>query len=118
MQSVLIVDDDEVFAKNLGKNLSLEGYKTSIVLTGQDAVTFIRNEKPDILICDLKLSDIDGDEVIEKAKEASPSTLSFVVSAYVDTLVEEKLKRIGVCGFMYKPVIFDDVTAMIRQSEK
>ena len=118
MQSVLIVDDDEVFAKNLGKNLSFEGYKTNVAFTGQDAVKFIQSHKPDILICDLKLPDIDGDEVIEKAKKSSPDTLLFVVSAYVDTSIEEKLKKMGVLGFMYKPVMFDDVTATIRQSKK
>ena len=118
MQRVLIVDDDEVFAKNLGKNLSIEGYEASVVLTGNDAVAFIRSQKPDILICDLKLPDIDGDEVIEKARGASPATLLFVVSAYVDSSIEEKLKKMGVRGFMYKPVIFDDVTAMIRQNKE
>ena len=118
MQSILIVDDDEVFAKNLAKNLLLEGYKTNVAFKGLDAVEFIRKEKPDILICDLKLPDIDGDEVIERIKKESPSTLSFVVSAYVDTAIEQKLKRMGVLGFMYKPVIFDDVTAMIQQGKK
>ena len=118
MQSILIVDDDEVFAKNLEKNLLLEGYRTSVAFSGQDAIAIIQSQKPDILICDLKLPDIDGDEIIKKTLEISPDTLSFVVSAYVDESVEDKLKKMGIRGLLYKPVVFDDVTAMICQNKK
>ena len=114
--TVLIVDDDEVFASNLAKNLTLDGYETRTAATGKEALTIIGQNKPDILICDLKLPDLDGDSLLKEARTLSPETKLFLISAYVDTAIEERLRKIGVCGFIHKPIMLDDVTAMIQKN--
>lgn len=114
--TVLIVDDDEVFASNLAKNLTLDGYETRTAATGREALMILGQNKPNILICDLKLPDLDGDSLLKEARTLSPETKLFLISAYVDTAIEERLKKIGVCGFIHKPIVLDDVTAMIQKN--
>lgn len=113
---VLIVDDDMKFAGNLGSYLSLMGYEIDKVGTGEGALKLIQSAKPDILLCDLKLPDIDGDEIIRKTKEISPKTILFIISAYVDSPTEERLQRLGVHSFIHKPVLFDDVVVLFKKA--
>ena len=112
---VLIVDDDAVFAKNLGAYLEIMGYEVSKVGTAEGALKLIKDDKPDILLCDLKLPDMDGSAIIKKTKEISPKTVLFVVSAYVDPETEERVKRLGARSLIYKPVMFDDVIALFER---
>ena len=114
-KSVLIVDDDMKFAENLGRYLSIIGYKVNAVGTGESAFKVIENDKPDILLCDLKLSDMDGDRIVKKVKEISPKTALFIISAYIDPYVEERLQGQGI-SFIKKPVLFDDVVELFKKA--
>jgi len=113
---VLIVDDDMKFAKNLGSFLRIMGYETNEIGTGESALKLIEDDKPDILLCDLKLPDIDGKEIVRKAKEISPKTILFIISAYVDSSIEERFEKLGLYAFIYKPVLFDDVIALFKKA--
>lgn len=115
---VLLVDDDGIFTKNLGDYLGIMGYEVTKVGTGGTALELIEKNKPDILLVDLKLPDMDGSTILKKAKEISPKSVLFVVSAYVDPETEERVKRLGARSLIYKPVMFDDVIALFERANK
>ncbi|MBL7069308.1 MAG: response regulator [Candidatus Omnitrophica bacterium] len=114
-KTVLIVDDDMKFAENLGKYLSIVGYEVNAVGSGESAFKLMKNNKPDILLCDLKLSDMDGDKIIKEVKEVSPDTALFIISAYIDPYVEKRFLKQGI-PFIKKPVLFDDVVELLKKA--
>jgi len=114
---VLLVDDDGVFTKNLGDYLEIMGYEVTKVGTGGTALELIEKNKPDFLLVDLKLPDMDGRTIIRKTKESSPKTVIFVVSAYVDLETEERIKQLGARSLIYKPVLFDDIIALFEKAQ-
>ncbi|MBL7197595.1 MAG: response regulator [Candidatus Omnitrophica bacterium] len=112
---VLVVDDDMKFAENIGKYLSIIGYDVNAVGTGESAFKLIASTTPDIILCDLKLSDMNGEKIVKKVKETSPNTALFIISAYIDPYTEERLQNQGI-PFIRKPVLFDDVVALFKKA--
>ena len=67
-EQILIVDDEEDILELIEFNLVREGYRVTGVLTGEDAIKTIQNEKIDLMVLDLMLPGIDGFEVIGQIK--------------------------------------------------
>ncbi len=69
-QSILIVEDDIDVAEMLEAYFRVQGYETSTVHAGEDAIKACRVERPDLVILDIRLPDIDGFEVARRFREA------------------------------------------------
>jgi DNA-binding response OmpR family regulator len=62
--SILIVEDEAPVARMLSSTLATEGYAPSIVYSGEDAITFVLREQPQLILLDLMLPGIDGFGVV------------------------------------------------------
>ena len=60
---VLVVDDEKSSREGLSELLDTWGYKVSMAKDGEEAISLINAQKPDITICDLKMPKVDGLEV-------------------------------------------------------
>jgi DNA-binding response OmpR family regulator len=72
-KKILIVDDEKDILLMLEKRLSAEGYYVMTADNGKDAITIAKSESPDLIILDVVMPGMEGDEVAEKLKE-HPST--------------------------------------------
>ncbi|MDY6952235.1 MAG: response regulator [Thermodesulfobacteriota bacterium] len=70
-EKILVVDDEEDIIELLRFNLSREGYQVSSATSGEDALTLVRSEIPNLLLLDLMLPGIDGLEVARRLKSNS-----------------------------------------------
>jgi two-component system KDP operon response regulator KdpE len=70
-QSVLIVDDEQAIRRFLRVALTTEGYSVIEAANGQTAVSIVASEKPDVVVLDLGLPDIDGVEVTRLLRKSS-----------------------------------------------
>ena len=66
---ILIVDDEKNIVDLIQKNLKLEGYETIGAYSGLEAIKKVKTEKPDIVLLDIMMPDMDGYEVLQKIKE-------------------------------------------------
>lgn len=116
-RKVLIVEDYNLFADILKNYLGEKGYESLIAENGQDGVKFFQEFKPDIVLVDISLPDINGLEVIQKIRQFSDSTPIIVVSGTDDINVAIEAVRRGAWDYILKPVtnfrIFDET---IRKS--
>jgi DNA-binding NtrC family response regulator len=113
---ILIVDDElnvRVFLKDV---LSNEGYRICEAATGQETLALAQQERPDIIILDLKLPDADGIELIPKLKEIRESTEIIVITALstVDNAV--KSIRNGAYDFITKPFDIDKINISVTRA--
>ena len=69
-QSILIVEDDIDVAEMLGAYFRVQGYDVTTVNLGGDAVTTCRNNRPDLILLDIRLPDINGFEVAKQLRDA------------------------------------------------
>ncbi len=68
-QKILIVEDEKDIAEMIEYNLKKEGYTTFAVLNGEEAISLAKKERPDLVLLDLMLPDIDGFEVCKRLKK-------------------------------------------------
>ena len=67
-QSVLIIDDDEVFRTRLGRAFSSRGWESLLAGTVAEAVSMAAEHAPDLAIIDLRIGDENGLEIVRKLR--------------------------------------------------
>lgn len=115
IKSILVVDDEEDICFLL-KNLLGEKYKVNTVTTGRAAINYIKSNKPDFTLLDLRLPDMDGLTVLSRIKKISPQTTVSMISAYGDEDVKKEAKRYGAYSFIDKPIYQRKLFNVIRRS--
>jgi CheY-like chemotaxis protein len=111
---VLIVDDDLVIQRLLRLNFEIRGYKVSIAGDGLEALSKVRDERPDAVVLDIMMPKMDGIEVTRTLK-ADPTTESIPVvllSAKIDEDDFEGNRSYGADAYMAKP--FDPMDLLDR----
>lgn len=101
---LLIVDDNIDFVGFVRRVLERENYQISIALDGKTAVERACSEHPELILLDLKLPDISGEEVLEKVKGVDKNIAVVVITGYGKDQVAIDLMRKGAIDFLTKPV--------------
>jgi CheY-like chemotaxis protein len=68
MKSVLVVDDEADILNLVSVNLQIRGYQVTEAKNGTEALAHLRNNKPSLMVLDIKLPDLSGWEVLEKTQ--------------------------------------------------
>ena len=79
-QSILIVDDEEIIRDLLAE--VLEDYTVSLAADGREAIDILKERKFDLVITDLRMPNVPGEEVVRYARETYPDIGVIVISAY------------------------------------
>jgi len=111
---VLLIDDDYEYINGFGDFLSRMGYDVYKTGTGTDGIRLAKEEQPDIVMCDLLMLDINGDEVLKEIRKDSPDSIFIMVSAYVDDKTKDRLRKLGAHSFIEKIVVFKPTELYIR----
>jgi CheY-like chemotaxis protein len=116
-KSILVVDDNQITLKILKRILSNSGYAVLPATNGTDAVMIAKDKRPDLLLLDIALPDIDGIQVARRLKD-DPSTKHIPVIFLSSLLEEEIRKKITACPdsrFLHKPFNAETLLAEIGQ---
>ncbi len=116
--SVLIVDDEALTLRTLGRALGDEGFEVFLAMTGEEALKIFSDERPDFALLDVVLPNMNGIEVLRQAKVSSPATIILMMSAYhmVDRAVEAM--KLGAYDYLIKPFhVADMVNTLQRAAE-
>jgi DNA-binding response OmpR family regulator len=103
---VIVAIDDEVdFVGMLENYFKLRGYDIQIALRGAKGIEIIKERKPNIVLMDLKMPGIDGDEVLALLKSMQPSPKVIFITAYDDGgKTKARLLRMGAYAYFDKPL--------------
>ena len=107
-KKILVVDDDKIIVETLVQALEEDehGYDVYSAADGFEARLQIAHFKPDLLILDIMMPDIDGYEVCRKVKSdrAGKETKIIVLSAYLDAEAFEQMRTYGADACFSKPL--------------
>ncbi|NOX64356.1 MAG: sigma-54-dependent Fis family transcriptional regulator [Chlorobi bacterium] len=112
---ILIVDDEKTIRDSLQLILNEEGYETETSSDGKDALEKIKNEMIDVVITDIKMPNLDGMELLNRAGKISPDTFFILMTAYASVKTAIEALREGAYDYLIKPVEFDDLLARIKR---
>jgi DNA-binding response OmpR family regulator len=111
---VLVVDDEQEFVATLVKRLSRRGMVCSTAFTGAEAIEIVRGEVFDVVLLDMKLPDIDGNEVLREMKKLKPKTQVVILTGHISA--SDGMEGIG-CGandYLMKPVEFESLLESLQ----
>ncbi len=113
---ILVVDDEPDMAENLGVILRAAGHDTLVETDARQALDVLERERPDLVISDLRMPELDGLALVERVKAAHPEMPVVLLTGYasVDSAVEA-MKR-GASDYMSKPFSPDELLFRVERA--
>ncbi len=94
--------------------LKREGYDVLTAENGTTAIATLEREPVDLLICDIKMPDMNGVEVLRAAKRIDQDIVAMMVTAFASTQTAVEAMRLGACDYLSKPFDVDELKIKVR----
>ena len=102
---IVAIDDEAEFIDMIKSYFEPRGYDISVAVRGTKGIELVKEKKPGVVLLDLKMPGIDGDEALALLKSISPSPKVIFVTAYDDGgKTKARLLKMGAYGYVDKPV--------------
>lgn len=108
-EKVLIIDDDEVFARVLARSLQSRGFSVCTAHNAIGGLQVAKDNQPDHVLLDMKLGDESGLDLIPQLCRVLPETRLIVLTAYASIPTTVEAMRRGAVDYLCKPVDADSV---------
>ncbi|HEX4512363.1 MAG TPA: response regulator transcription factor, partial [Polyangiaceae bacterium] len=113
-RSVVVVEDDAAIAMGLRINLEKEGYDVRLAVDGEAALETIRGSKPDLVILDLMLPNMNGFEVLQTLRREGFGMPVIVLSARTGEIDKVTGLELGAEDYVAKPFSLAELLARVR----
>ena len=113
---ILLVDDDQSLREVLTYILAKEGYEVLCATGGKEALRFIEKESYDLLLCDIRLGDMTGLEVLKASKRKHPLVTVIMISAYATAETAVEAMNEGAFDYVPKPFENEELIQTISKA--
>jgi two-component system response regulator HydG len=116
MKRILIVDDEVNIGLLLSKFLTRNSFNVETATSGSSAMDYLSKQKFDLVLCDYRLEDTDGKEMLIKIKENYPTTGVIIITGYSDIKLAVELIKLGAYDYITKPLYPDEILNTINKA--
>ena len=116
MKRILIIDDDMDMCNLLGRFLQKKGFETDASHTGNKGIAKFKESKFDVVLCDFRLGDKEGREVLKEIKQADPHAIVIIITGYSDIKTAVDVIKAGAFDYITKPLIPEEVLNVIGRA--
>lgn len=116
MKKILIVDDEVNIGLLLSKFLTRNSFEVATATSGAAALDFLTKEQFDLVLCDYRLDDTDGKEILIKIKESYPTTGVIIITGYSDIKLAVELIKLGAYDYITKPLYPDEILNTVNKA--
>ncbi|EOZ93637.1 rteB, two-component system response regulator [Indibacter alkaliphilus LW1] len=116
MAKILVIDDNLDICNLLKRFLTKKGHDVETTLSGETGLEMVKKEKFDLILCDFKLRDIEGPDILQAVKEISPDTKLAIITGYSDVRVAVEVMKKGAFDYVVKPLIPDEILSLIDRA--
>ena len=113
-KKVLIVDDELLIRYSLQNLIEREGFTAITAESGLIALKLFEEEKPDVVILDIRLPDASGLTLLKTIKEINPGVTAIMVTACPDIQNSVEAMKIGALDYLEKPIDFDKLKSLLH----
>ncbi len=107
MKKILVVDDEPEVGELLADFLGLQGYQAITAVRALDGLEKVKSEKPDLVLLDIMMPEIDGLECLRRIRKMSPETIVIIISGIKDEKIAKDAIRQGAYDYIAKPFDLD-----------
>ena len=113
---ILVIDDDASLRRVLEYNLQQAGYDVIAASSGNEGLSLFGEEKPALVITDMKMPGMTGLEVLAAIKEGSPETLVIIITAFGTVDVAVEAMKLGAYDYITKPFNRDELRLTVSKA--
>jgi two-component system, NtrC family, response regulator len=113
--AVVVADDEESARISLGQILREDGYQVSLAADGNEALRLVAAEQPDVLLTDLKMPGMDGQELLSRVRQGYPEVAVVIMTAHGTIRSAVEALRQGAEDYLTKPVDVEEVEYLLDQ---
>jgi len=113
---ILVVDDELSMREVLELMLSREGYTVTCAENGRTAIGLLEKDPYDLMLCDIKLGDVSGLDVLQASKKCNPDTVVILISAYASTETAVAAMNAGAYDYVPKPFDKDELMQTVAKA--
>jgi len=115
-ERILIADDDTDICNLLSRFLQKNGYQTEIAFRGATAIELLKSTTFDLMLCDFRLGDMDGLEVLSKMHAEGLRVPVIVITGYSDIKMAVNVIKAGALDYVSKPLIPDEILMIVKKA--
>lgn len=116
MQKILIIDDDRDMCLLLKRFLSRHGFEVLESYSGKKALELLETVQPDLVMCDFRLEDMEGNVLLGKIKEIYPQVPVIIITGYSDIKIAVEVMKMGAYDYITKPLFPDEILVTIKKA--
>ena len=113
---ILLVDERKDIRDFIARFFTERNFEVSDAASGADAITAVKRDRPDIVLLELKMEDMDGIELLKRIRKVKPDTKVIAVSCVDDIEVISEAKRLGIISYLTKPVILSELMEVVLKN--
>ena len=114
-KKILIIDDEDLVRNYVRRALSSRGWTVAERPDGASALALLQTETFGAVICDLKMPDMRGEEVIRRIRAASPQTKLIAITGSVSNITTPLVPGVELDGFLIKPFGIDEIRELAEK---
>ena len=114
--NILVIDDDRDICNLLSKFLTKHNYSVNVAHRGDEALKLMRINHFDLILCDYKLPDLTGVELLQKVKILNSNIAVIIVTGYSDVKTAVETFRHGADDFITKPLYPDELLVTVQET--
>ncbi|PZR25768.1 MAG: sigma-54-dependent Fis family transcriptional regulator [Citrobacter freundii] len=115
-KKILIIDDDMDLCTLLGRFLTKNGYEVEMAYSGNKGIAKFSEGKFDLVICDYRLGDMEGINVITALRKENPAAKVLMITGYSDIKTAVEVIKMGAYDYIVKPLIPDEVLNVVNKA--
>ncbi len=114
--NILVVDDDPIALKQIGRSLKKAGYSITPASCGKDALKKIQRNRFDVILTDLVMDEVDGIDLLRYAKKDSPDTEVIILTGYATVTSGIDAMKEGAYHYLQKPLRLDELRCVVTNA--
>jgi signal transduction histidine kinase len=114
--TVLVVDDEESVATTIEAILKMDGHDVTAVTSGVMALRLLNERQYDVVLTDLRLGDMDGNEILKEVQRTSPDTAAIMLTGYASLESAVAALRSGAYDYLMKPSDVEELRATVNRA--
>lgn len=116
MTKLLIIEDDIDMSLLLKRFLTKNGFEVDTVSNGKSGIAAFSANPADLVLCDYRLGDIEGVEVLKKIKDVEPTVPFIIMTGYSDIRTAVNVMKMGAFDYLTKPLLPDETLQIIKRA--
>ncbi|MBI2722102.1 MAG: sigma-54-dependent Fis family transcriptional regulator [Bacteroidetes bacterium] len=116
MDKLLIIEDDMDMGLLLKRFLTKNGYEVETVANGKNGISTFAAKPADLVLCDYRLGDMEGVEVLKKIKDIEPTVPFIIMTGYSDIRTAVNVMKLGAFDYLTKPLLPDETLQIIKRA--